>query len=75
MEVERLVNNSYIKAKEILKTNMALLHHLAAKLVEQEVVSSEEFQIMLIEFKANTARFDIIGSNRRREDLPFQELP
>jgi len=75
IEVERLVNNSYIKAKEILKSNMKLLHHLAGALVDQEVVSAEEFQMMIIEFRAETVSFDVIGSDRRREDLPFQDLP
>ncbi len=75
IEVERLVNNSYIKAKEILKSNMKLLHHLAKVLVEQEVVSAEEFQMMIVEFKAETVNFDIIGQDRSREDLPFQDLP
>jgi cell division protease FtsH len=74
-EVERLVNGSYCKAKEILENNMDLLHHLAKVLVEQEVVSTEEFQMMLIEFNAKTANFELLGSDRRREDLPFQELP
>merc|ERR1712151_1412971 len=43
-EVERLVNNSYIKAKKIITDNRPLLDHLAKTLVEQEVVSAEEFQ-------------------------------
>merc|ERR1719416_32234 len=42
-EVERLVNNSYLTAKHILSTNMPLLEHLARTLVDQEVVSAEEF--------------------------------
>merc|ERR1712071_110518 len=44
-EVERLVNNSYMTAKQVLTDNRALLDHLAKTLVEQEVVSAEEFQI------------------------------
>merc|ERR1712086_1238792 len=74
-EVERLVNNSYLKAKQILTENRALLDHLAKTLVEQEVVSAEEFQMMLVEFKAKTYEFDVIGEDRNREQLPFQSLP
>ncbi len=74
-EVERLVNNSYLKCKSILQDNIDLLHHLAQTLVEKEVVSSEEFQMMLIEWKAKTANFEIIGSERNREELPFQNMP
>merc|ERR1712183_597269 len=49
-EIERVVNNSYLKAKKILEDNRTLLDHLAKTLVEQEVVSSEEFQMMIVQF-------------------------
>merc|ERR1711906_99428 len=74
-EIERLVNNSYLTAKNILLSNSTLLDHLAKTLVEQEVVSAEEFQMMLVEFKAKTYEFDVIGEDRNREQLPFQSLP
>mmetsp|Transcript_3420 Transcript_3420/g.5641 ORF Transcript_3420/g.5641 Transcript_3420/m.5641 type:complete len:680 (-) Transcript_3420:1666-3705(-) len=74
-EVERLVNNSYLTAKKILSENMPLLHHLAKTLVEQEVVSAEEFQMMLVEFNAKVVEFKIIGEERNRDKLPFQSLP
>merc|ERR1712032_1059398 len=74
-EVERLVNNSYLTAKHILSTNMDLLHHLAKVLVEQEVVSAEEFQMMLVDFNAKVVPFEVIGEDRNRDKLPFQELP
>src|SRR5210317_1733735 len=51
-EVERLVNNSYLIAKEILNDNRELLEHLTQALLEQEVVSAEEFQMMLVEFNS-----------------------
>jgi len=74
-EVERLVNNSYLTAKNILSTNMDLLEHLAKVLVEQEVVSAEEFQMMIVEFDAKVVPFEIIGEERNRDKLPFQGLP
>lgn len=74
-EVERLVNNSYLTAKKILSENMPLLHHLAKTLVEQEVVSAEEFQMMLVEFNAKVVEFKVIGEEKNREKLPFQSLP
>jgi len=74
-EVERLVNNSYLTAKRILSENMDLLHHLARTLVEQEVVSAEEFQMMLVEFDAKVVPFEIVGSERNRDKLPFQSMP
>lgn len=73
-EVERLVNNSYLKAKKVLTQNRDLLDHLAKTLVEQEVVTAEEFQMMLVQFRAQTTSFDVIGEERNREKLPFQTL-
>lgn len=74
-EVERLVNNSYLIAKQILLDNRDLLEHLTKVLLEQEVVSAEEFQMMLVQFKAQTIDYKIIGEERNREQLPFQGLP
>merc|ERR1712244_143945 len=74
-EVERLVNNSYIKAKQIINDNRPLLDHLAKTLVEQEVVSAEEFQMMLVEFKVQALSYEVLGEERNREKLPFQSLP
>jgi len=74
-EIERLVNNSYLTAKHILSENMPLLEHLAKTLVEQEVVSAEEFQMMLVEFDSKVVPFEIIGEERNRDKLPFQDMP
>merc|ERR1719199_474043 len=75
MEVERLVNNSYLKAKQIIEENRDLLDLLAKTLVDQEVVSSEEFQMMIVQCGSKTADFRIIGEEQKRDDLPFQDLP
>lgn len=75
VEVERLVNNSYLIAKKILTDNSELLEHLTKTLIEQEVVSAEEFQMMLVEYKAKTIDYKTIGEERNREKLPFQALP
>jgi cell division protease FtsH len=74
-EVERLVNNSYLLAKRILSENKPLLEHLTAELMEREVVSAEEFQMMLVQFKSRTVEFAVIGNERNREKLPFQAMP
>ena len=74
-EIERLVNNSYLTAKNILMSNRPLLDHLAKTLVEQEVVSAEEFQMMLVEFNAKVVPFEVVGEERNRDKLPFQDLP
>ena len=77
-EVERLVNNAYIKAKTVLSDNIELLHHLASTLVDQEVVTAEEFQIMVLMFNATVVDYKTFASNydeRNRERLPFQKFP
>jgi len=74
-ETERLVNNSYITAKKILVDNRALLDHLAITLVEQEVVSAEEFAMMQVEFGAKVSNFEVIGEELNRADLPFKGFP
>merc|ERR1712176_373339 len=75
LEVERLVNNAYLICKQILTENRPLLDHLAKTLVEQEVVSAEEFQMMLVEYKVQALSYEVFGEERNRDKLPFQELP
>merc|ERR1711957_950555 len=67
-EVERLVNNSYIRAKRILEDNRPLLDHLAVVLCDQEVVSA-------VEFDAKVVDFAVIGEELNRDELPFQSFP
>jgi cell division protease FtsH len=74
-EVERLVNNSYLIAKKILTDNRNLLDYLAKTLIDQEVVSAEEFQMMLAEFKVRTIDYQVLGEELNREKLPFQVIP
>jgi len=74
-EVERLVNNSYITAKTIIENNRALLDHLAITLVEQEVVSAEEFAMMQVEFGAKVCPFEVVGTELNRKDLPYKGFP
>merc|ERR1711937_527687 len=66
-EVERLVNNSYMTAKQIILDNYALFEELTQALLEREVVSAEEFQMMLYEHNAKTVDYKLIGEERNRE--------
>lgn len=75
LEVERLVNNAYVKAKMVLTENIELLHHLAYTLVENEVVTAEEFQMMVLLFDAKVCEYKLMGDDRQREKLPFQDFP
>jgi hypothetical protein len=58
-----------------LTQNRDLLEKVKEVLVEQEVVSAEEFQMLLVEYKAQTVGYEILGPDRNRSKLPFQEIP
>ena len=73
-EVERLVSNAYLLAKEILSTNMVLLQALAERLIEQETVTAEEFAMMLVEYKAKTVDYDVYGISKV-SSLPYESSP
>merc|ERR1719453_1635857 len=73
-EVERLVSNAYILAKEILSTNMVLLQALSERLIEQETVTAEEFAMMLVEYEANTVDYDVYGKSKV-SSLPYDSSP
>jgi len=73
-EVEKLVNNSYLKAKEVLSNNRELFQELTDALMEREVVSAEEFQMMLLKNNAKTVEYKLMPDERNREKLPFQTL-
>jgi ATP-dependent Zn protease len=48
-EIERIVNNAYVRCKEILTKNMDLLERLAQRLLEVESVTAEELSVMIME--------------------------
>merc|ERR1712071_266419 len=62
-EVERLVNNSYMTAKKILLENYDLFEELTQALMEREVVSAEEFQMMLYENNSKSINYALIGED------------
>ncbi len=74
-EIERLVNNAYLKSKHILTENIELLHHLASTLVENEVVTAAEFQMILLMFDAKVCEYKVMGDDRTRDSLPFKDFP
>merc|ERR1712224_1083160 len=73
-EGERLVNNSYMMAKTIILENYDLFEELTQALMEREVVSAEEFQMMLYENKARAVDYTLIGKEKNADKLPFQTL-
>jgi cell division protease FtsH len=52
-EVRRIIQDSYHKAKEILKTNLRLLHKVAESLLEKEVLDGSEIDAIVREFGGN----------------------
>merc|ERR1719148_213090 len=73
-EVEILVNNSYMTAKKIILENRPLFEELTQELMEREVVSAEEFQMMLVKYDSKVIDYGLIGKERNRDKLSFQEL-
>ena len=52
-EVRRIIQDSYHKAKELLKTNLRLLHKVAESLLEKEVLDGSEIDAIVREFGGN----------------------
>lgn len=46
-EASHLIENSYMKAEEILKNNLDKLHQVAERLMEQETIEAEEFESIM----------------------------
>ena len=52
-EVRRIIQDSYYKAKDLLKTNLRLLHKVAETLLEKEVLDGSEIDVIVREFGGN----------------------
>jgi len=52
-EVRRIIQESYHKAKDLLKTNLRLLHKVAENLLEKEVLDGSEIDAIVSEFGGN----------------------
>ncbi|MPZ77396.1 MAG: ATP-dependent zinc metalloprotease FtsH [Deltaproteobacteria bacterium] len=52
-EVRRIIQESYLKAKDLLKTNLTLLHKVAESLLEKEVLDGSEIDAIVREFSGN----------------------
>ncbi|MBM4262133.1 MAG: ATP-dependent metallopeptidase FtsH/Yme1/Tma family protein [Deltaproteobacteria bacterium] len=52
-EVRRIIQESYHKAKDLLKTNLRLLHKVAEMLLEKEVLDGSEIDTIVKEFGGN----------------------
>ena len=52
-EVRRIIQESYHRAKDLLTTNLRLLHKVAEKLLEKEVLNGSEIDAIVRAFGAN----------------------
>jgi cell division protease FtsH len=52
-EVRRIIQDSYHKAKDLLKSNLRLLHKVAETLLEKEVLDGSEIDAIVREFGVN----------------------
>ena len=52
-EVRRIILESYQRAKDILKNNLQLLHKVAEKLLEKEILDGSEIDALVREFSGN----------------------
>ena len=52
-EVRRIIQESYHRAKDLLKTNLRLLHKVAEKLLEKEVLDGSEIDAIVRAFGGN----------------------
>jgi cell division protease FtsH len=52
-EVRRIIQESYQRAKDLLETNLRLLHQVAEKLLEKEVLDGSEIDAIVRAFGAN----------------------
>jgi cell division protease FtsH len=52
-EVRRIIQESYHRAKELLTTNLRLLHKVAEKLLEKEVLDGSEIDAIVRAFSGN----------------------
>ena len=52
-EVKRIIQDSYHRAKSLLTTNLHLLHKIAEKLLEKEILDGSEIDVIVRAFGAN----------------------
>jgi cell division protease FtsH len=52
-EIKRIIQESYQRAKDLLTTNLRLLHEVAEKLLEKEVLDGSEIDAIVTAFRLN----------------------
>ncbi len=65
-EVKQLVERAYRRAKDLVQSNLEILHKTAAVLMEKENIDGEEFMQIVMESQA---------INYLKKDSPGQTIP
>ncbi len=68
-EVRRIIQDSYYKAKDLLKTNIRLLHKVAETLLEKEVLDGTEIDTLVREFGGTVETRSLRPPPRRLPEL------
>ena len=58
-----------------IRSQLVSLINSINEITNQSLLSAEVFQMMLVQFKAQTTKYEVIGEERNRDKLPFQDLP
>ena len=66
MQVKELVERAYRRAKDLVQSNMEILHDVAAVLMEKENIDGDEFQGIILRSQAK---------QYLKEDAPEIQIP
>lgn len=67
-EVKDIVNKAYRRAKDLVQTNVAVLHRTAEILLEKENIDGEQFQNIFLEIQAEM----YLKDDSPETSVPFQ---
>ena len=74
LEVELLVSKAYNISKKIIINNKQLLDIVAKKLIEQETINSDEFNILVKKYGKFMSSYELFNENNDKFELPFQNI-
>ena len=69
-EVKTLVERAYRRAKDLISSNIDILHKVAAVLIEKENIDGEEFQQIVMSSKAE----QYLKSDAPGVTIPYQVI-
>ncbi|MEW5298743.1 MAG: hypothetical protein WDW36_001829 [Sanguina aurantia] len=69
-EVKLLVERAYRRAKDLVVSNMSILHKTAAVLIDKENIDGEEFQQIILESQAE----QYLKNDEPTQTIPYQKI-